>query len=496
MVSLQQEKSINPSNAQILPGLGGHQSDTLKLQSWRWVLRNVILPLGDLAFGQRMTKRLQFLEQAQWWSLERLHDHRDCLLRSVVDIAYGEVSFYRALMQDAGVKPNDIRCPADLSKLPVVTKQMLSAGYPDSTTRATGQKNYEVFTSGSTGTNFCVREDAETAGWYRASFLLALEWTNWTIGEPHLQTGMTTERSLEKRLKDALLQCYYVSAFDLSDAHLDKALDLLDRQGIRYLWGYPGSIYYLARHAAKKGFNRSLRSIVTWGDNLYPHYRQTIETAFKTKVFDTYGCAEGMHIAAQCGQENTYHIHTPDVIVEFLDNEGATVRPGQSGNIVLTRLHPGPMPLIRYRVGDVGIAGNGRRCPCGRGYDVMESIQGRDTDVVITGSGNRLIVHFFTGIFEHFSEVDCFQVIQESIDSMMIRIVATREFSPESPGRIVSALKKKGATGIHIEIELVDKIPLTVGGKRRFVISKIASSHDQDVSFSAEERASSAARAD
>jgi hypothetical protein len=79
---------------------------------------------------------------------------------------------------------------------------------------------------------------------------------------------------------------------------------------------------------------------------------------------------------------------------------------------------------------------------------------------------------------------------------MMIRIVATREFSPESPGRIVSALKEKGATGIHIEIELVDKIPLTVGGKRRFVISKVASSHDQDVSFSAEERASSAARAD
>ena len=341
-----------------MPGLGGHRIDRLKLQSWCWVLRNVILPIGDIAFGQRMMKRLRFLEQAQWWSLERLHDHRDRLLRSVVDIAYGEVSFYRALMQDSGVKPNDIRYSADLSKLPVVTKQMLRAGYPDSTTRSTGQKNYEVFTSGSTGTNFCVREDAETAGWYRASFLLALEWTNWTIGEPHLQTGMTTERSLEKRLKDALLQCYYVSAFNLSDAHLDKALDLLDRQGIRYLSGYPGSIYYLARHAAKKGFNKPLRSVVTWGDNLYPHYRKTIETVFETRVFDTYGCAEGVQIAAQCGEENTYHIHTLTLSLNSLiTKEIPSVR--ATGNIVLTRLHPGPMPLIRYHVGDIGIAGNG-----------------------------------------------------------------------------------------------------------------------------------------
>src|SRR5262249_47965119 len=267
-----------------------------------------------------------------------------------------------------------------------------------------------------------------------------------------VQTGMTLKRSLEKRLKDALLGCYYVSAFDLSEARLDKTLELLDRYRIQYLWGYPGSLYYLARHAAKEGFHRPLRSVVTWGDNLYAHYRQIIETAFKTQVFDTYGCAEGVQISAQCGHENTYHIHALDVIVEFLDDEGNPVRSGQPGNIVLTRLHPGPMPFIRYRVGDIGIAGNGRRCSCGRGYDVMESIQGRDTDVVITPTGNRLIVHFFTGILEYFREIESFQVVQEGMESMMIRIVPTEQFSEESSHRIVAALQEKGATGIRIEI--------------------------------------------
>ena len=134
-------------------------------------------------------------------------------------------------------------------------------------------------------------------------FALALEWANWEIGEPHVQTGMTSKRSLEKTLKDALLGCHYVSAFDLSDTRLDETLKLLDRYGIQYLWGYPGSIYYLARRATERGFHRPLLSVATSGDNLHAHYRKSVEAAFETRVFDTYGCAEGVQIAAQCGHE-------------------------------------------------------------------------------------------------------------------------------------------------------------------------------------------------
>jgi len=452
-----------------------------------WLLRNVILPLGDMALGHPMMKRLRFLEEAQWWSAERLQTYRDCLLQSTIKISYKEVPFYRELMDRAGIRPDDVRYPDNLKRLPIVTKAMLRAKYPYGCTRSTGRKTHESATSGSTGTNFYVLEDNETAAWYCASFMLALEWAGWTVGERHLQTGMNLNRSLERKLKDAFLRCHYVSAFDLSDARLDQSLNLLDKRGIQHLWGYPGSLYYLACRAIKQGWNRPLRSVVTWGDNLYPHYRKTIERAFATRVFDTYGCGEGMQISAQCGYDNTYHIHALDVIVEFLDDEGAPVRDGQPGNIVVTRLHPGAMPLIRYRIGDVGMAGNGRRCRCGRGYDVMESIQGRDSDVVMTPAGNRLIVHFFTGILEHFPEIDSFQVIQETIDALVVRIVPTEQVSVESRQRIVSALQEKGATGIDIEIELVDEIPLMPGGKRRFVVNKVMNSRDQNGSLRATE---------
>ena len=448
-------------------------------QSRAWLLKNIVLPFGDLAFGHPMIKRLRFLEKAQWWNPARLQQYRDRLLHSTIKVSYNDVPLYRELMDQAGVTPDDIQHVADIKRLPVVTKAMLRTNYPHRCTRNTGRKTYESGTSGSTGTNFYVLEDNETAAWYRASSMLALEWAGWHLGERHLQTGMNLNRSLQRKLKDIALGCYYVSAFDLSDARLDQSLKLLDRCRIQHLWGYPGSLYYLASRAFKTGWNRPLRSIVTWGDNLYPTYRKTMEAAFGTRVFDTYGCGEGMQIAAQCGYHDGYHVHSLDVIAEFLDDDGAPVPPGQPGNIVVTRLHPGPMPLIRYHIGDVGIAANGSHCSCGRSFDLMEAIQGRETDVVRTATGNRMIVHFFTGVLEHFAEIESFQVVQESIETMVLRIVPTKQFSWESRKRIVSALQARGATGINIDIELVDEIPLTTGGKRHFIISKIVNSQDQ-----------------
>ena len=441
---------------------------------WSWMLREVLLPSGDLLFGQRMIKRLRFLEQAQWWNRERLYAARDQLLRSTIDIAYREVPFYRNLMQNAGIEPADVRTVHDLRKLPVVTKQMLSNGYPEQTVRKTGWRSYEECTSGSTGTNLRVRTDTETEGWYRASLLLALEWAGWKIGERHLQTGMTTRRGIMRTLKDALLGCYYVSAYELSDVCLDRMLEILERKRVSHVWGYPGSVYFLARRARQTGWTTPLRSVVTWGDMLYQHYRREIQAVFKTRVFDTYGCAEGMQIAAQCGRGEDYHIHALDVVVECVDENDNSVGCNETGNLVLTRLHPGPMPLIRYRVGDVGRLANDRVCACGRGFDLLETIEGRDTDVITSPAGNRLIVHFFTGVLEHFPEITSFQVVHESLASVVLRLVPGKGFTDEVSARAVSMLKSKGAFDLDFRVEVVDEITLPSSGKRRFIISQLA----------------------
>jgi phenylacetate-CoA ligase len=436
------------------------------------LLRGMVLPLGDRMLGQRMMSRLSYLEAAQWWDRARIAACRDKLLSDLIRTAYRDVPFYRSLLDDNSIKPSDIRAVGNLRKIPVVTKGMLRQGYPGLTTRQTGQKTYESRTSGSTGENFRVLEDHDTAGRYRASFLLALEWAGWRFGERHLQTGMMDQRTLDRRVKDFLLRCHYALATDLTDAALDRHLDWLERTRTRHLWGYPGSLYHLALRAKATGRDLRLVSAITWGDTVYAHYREAIEAAFHTRLFDTYGCAEGMQIAAQCAEGSAYHVHALDVIVEYLDDDMIPVKPGERGNIVVTRLHPGPMPLIRYRIGDVGISGGDRSCSCGRGFELMESIVGRETDVILTPSGNRLIVHFFTGIMEHYPQVRVFQVVQEAPDSLLIRIVPGEGYSESVGHEFVGKLRQAGAADMTIRVQPVDEVPLAPTGKRRFIISR------------------------
>ena len=224
------------------------------------VLENALLPLGDSFLGHHMMARLRSLRQAQWWAPDQVEEERAARLKKLLAVAYTEVPFYRSLF-------GDVPTPTELKNLPVATKAALRAGYPHLTTRNTGQRCHESCSSGSTGANFCVMEDPETAGRHRACFLLALEWSGYRLGDPHLQIGITPQRGLTKSVKDRFLRCTYLSAFDLSDDALDRGLDHLDRLEIRHVHGYPGSLYYLARRALQTGWNRSLVGIVTWGED-------------------------------------------------------------------------------------------------------------------------------------------------------------------------------------------------------------------------------------
>jgi phenylacetate-CoA ligase len=168
-----------------------------------------------------------------------------------------------------------------------------------------------------------------------------------------------------------------------------------------------------------------------------------------------------------------YHVFTQDCVVEFVDAHDRPAAADEAASLLLTRLHPGPMPLIRYRVGDMGIKGLLKTCSCGRGFETMQSVTGRESDIVYTTTGNRLYVHFFTGILEHFDEIESFQVHQRSREGFVVSIVPTDRYTPEADERIRRRLWERGAQGMRIQIEIVDTIPLTSAGKRKFIISDV-----------------------
>ncbi|MEZ5399969.1 MAG: AMP-binding protein [Bryobacteraceae bacterium] len=435
-----------------------------------WALRRLVLPVGDRITKQRLLSRLEFLREAQWWPIERVESWRNERLRELARTAYEEVPLYRRLFDSVGVHWRDIRDADDLRRLPVVTKAMLRNAYPNESTRDTGLPWRIESSSGSTGEPFLIREDSETAGWHRASFMLSLEWAGWRMGEAHIQTGASLDRGWERIAKDVMLRCHYVPSMHLDDESLDRVLDTIDRRGIRHLWGYPCALDALAQRAAAVAWNGSpMNSVVTWADQLYPHYRSRIERVFRTQVLDTYGCGEGIQISAQCGHGRHYHVLMMDTVVEYVDSTGEPVRDGEPGRVLLTRLLPGAMPFIRYEVGDVGVRAPHQVCTCGRQWELMQSITGRQTDVVVDPSGRRFFVHFFSLYLESFPEIREYQVIQTGPDSVHIRAVCNVE-TPDLGARVAAHLQSAGLTEMAIHFEPVSAIPLTAAGKRRWVI--------------------------
>ena len=93
--------------------------------------------------------------------------------------------------------------------------------------------------------------------------------------------------------------------------------------------------------------------------------------------------------------------------------------------------------------------------------------------MITTPLGNRLIVHFFTGILEHFTEIDSFQVVQENPYSILVRIQPKTNINENTLNRIRTALAEKGAADLVINFEIKEEIPLPITGKHRFVISHL-----------------------
>ena len=103
----------------------------------------------------------------------------------------------------------------------------------------------------------------------------------------------------------------------------------------------------------------------------------------------------------------------------------------------------------------------------------MESILGREADVIVTPTGNRLIVEFFTGIMKHYAEIETYQVVQDAPGSLLVRIVPGNGYCDSVGHDVIRKLKQAGAADMSVRVEPVDQIPLLPTGKRRFVVSNL-----------------------
>ncbi len=433
---------------------------------YKSIFNKIILPISERISGIYLTRYLDELNKQTSLNAHEISVLQKDKLSKLLLHASNFSPYYK----DLKIKlTNDVL--GDLKKFPILTKSVIRSKTPEMLTQAQSSliKNGS---SGSTGEQTHVYWSKEEQTINRATQLLWWHWAGYQFGNPIIQTGINPHRPGIKKFKDIIFRTKYVQAFSHNELEVFNLLSSLQNGKSYFLAGYASSLYVLSQISKKYDLKIKMDSAIAWGDKLFPHYRNHITETFDCKIYETYGSAEGLMMAAQKDLEFMY-IMVPNVYIEILDDEGNEVPDGEMGNVVVTNLNGYAMPLIRYKVGDLAIKLPQNEYPEIRDLNlpILKKVIGRDTDIVKTKSGNYMVVHSFTGIFEHIPEIKQFCVIQKNLDGIIIQYIKGEHFQHIVIEKIEKAILASLKESFEIQFQEVDIIPNSPSGKPQLIIS-------------------------
>jgi phenylacetate-CoA ligase len=438
-----------------------------------WILENVVFRSGDAILQTSFVPALKRWREVSTYDERSLAALQRKNLKALLLYLSESNRYYRNLLPDASTVLNGDPA-AVLKSLPILDKEIIRNNLDDLVSDPFVKNRHKLIlekSSGSSGVQGSVYMSRAEAYNVSAAQTHLWEWAGYRLGRELLQLGMTTDRGLIKSLKDHFSNTTYKPAFQIDGEDVKRTLGQFENRGDAFFGGYASGLYSYATIAEQSGLKTKFRSVISWGDKMFPHYRKKIERTFDTRVFDTYGCTEGMMIAGQC-ELGTYHVLSPHVYLELLDDDGHEVPPGHVGKVVVTRLDGRSFPLVRYKLGDLAARPERQEpCGCGRHYPQLAMVVGRDTDIVVTPKGNPLIVHFFTGIFEHEQDIKQFRIVQHENRDLLVEYVTDREDHDPVLDRLRERMNHNSGEELPLTFKRVGSIPPTKSGKPQIVLS-------------------------
>jgi phenylacetate-CoA ligase len=338
----------------------------------------------------------------------------------------------------------------------------------------------EKRTGGSTGTPMLYFAGRDTVASSKAGTLRTWRWWGVEIGDPRVHIwghaasfapGWRGKWAKWTRpLRNRLYNYTVFSAYNMSTERMGAYWQHIKRIQPHLLLGYASSLYTFARFLEEQDYDAhlaNLKVVISTAEQLHGWQREQIERVFGRPVANEYGATEIGLIGYEC-PAGRLHLMDESVYVEVVPL--SEDKNADWGEIVLTQLNNWGAPLIRYRTGDIA-RGITVGCPCGRTLRVLDGLGGRSHDLIVAPDGRFVHGEFFTHIFDHLPGVERFQVIQESADSLTVRIARSTPAPIDEDllrSKIVETMGQ-----VHIAIEYPEMIPSAPSGKYRWVISKL-----------------------
>jgi phenylacetate-CoA ligase len=417
-------------------------------------------------------KVLRSLKSNVWLKTSQLVELQERKLKMLLSHAYHNVPYYRHLFDSIKLKPGDIKDRKDISKVPITTKTLIQKVKDEMIAR-----NIKIWvehkTSGSTGMSLVLCSSMEDAIYSRGMYERVRVENGFRILRDRLAyigSPFVIPKTKKWYENFGIRRKEGINVFE----PLDVQIKMLKEVKPDAMWGYASAIRLLAKIIKEEEIEGiGPRLIFTSSELLDLETRKLINSVFKVNLVDVYAAWEGGCMAWECSEHVGYHINMDQVLVEFIDENGESVKKGERGKVVITNLHSYAMPIIRYELGDYAIP-TYEECPCGRGGYLLKGVEGRCDDFIKL-SDNRIVAPpILWSIMKSISGISEFQVIQEKKDEIVVYVVKLDELSDVTVlGEVEKKFRKILGNNVSINTRIVERIEREKSGKLRSVISSI-----------------------
>lgn len=449
--------------------------------------RVLVTQAEQLLGGMSRYGRLKRLERA---SRDEVLKAQRNALEGLLLHAATHVPYYCSLLRDAAVvSPTGAVCVENLIHVPCLDKALLREHFEQLKSDDLASRVwFRSSSGGSTGEPTQFIQEKECKHWIRAIRMLFDDWSGCPIGakqtflwgsERDMFVGKETPKV---KLKRFLKNEQWLNAFRMTPDSMRDYVQRINKFKPVQIQAYVTSVYELARFIEENRLDvYTPKCILTSAGTLYPHIRETIERVFHAPVFNRYGTREVGDIASQFRPNGGLLVVDATHYVEILRPDGTHAAPGEIGEVVVTYLVNKAMPLIRYRIGDLGawaVAPDSK----GPAWSAIEHISGRVTDPFLRRDGGivtpEYLIHL-VGVVLNKGWIRRYQVIQKEYDHVAVRIVLSDPVSsPEVAyadklSEITSKMRLALGDTCAIEYSFEDDIPPTPSGKYRYTVSML-----------------------
>ena len=399
-------------------------------------------------------------EQLQALQLQRL--------QGIVQRAYNHVALFRKRMDDAGLKPTDVRSLDDVTKLPFTVKTDLRDTYPFGLFASSMKDIVRLHAStGTTGKPIVVaytKEDIDV-------------WSNVmmrSFAACGLHAGDVIQNAYGYGLFTGGLGAHYggealgATVIPISGGNTQRQLMVMKDFGSTAICCTPSYFLHIIEQAPELGVKLKelpLRVGVFGAEPWTESMRRRIEAESGIKAYDIYGLSEiiGPGVAMECECQAGPHIFEDWFYPEIIDlKTGKPLPDGEEGELVLTTLGKQAMPMIRYRTRDI-TALTSEKCECGRTLRRIQRIGRRSDDMFIIRGVNVYPSQIETALLKVEGTLPHYQIIltrEKGLDEVEVQVEVTKEVFGDTVGVLEEVQRNLGhsietLTGLRMKVRMV-----------------------------------------